>query len=88
MARTIVINLTDAQYTSLVDWELEHRAMHEADGVIYVYTAEDLQVILWIVEPDGKVTQQRLEYDGWYDYRNDEESEEWVQVDEDEDEDE
>lgn len=73
MAKTITVNLTDEQYETLDRLGLVASGVHvyNEGEEAFVYEVDDLEVVLWVVQPDGNAHQERLEYDQWVKYDED-----------------
>jgi hypothetical protein len=82
MTVTKTLTFTDAQYEALSDYYIQDECLRVAlDGDVCVYTVDNNEVILWVIEPDGSTHQERLIYDGWVRFEYNESTGDWEEAD-------
>lgn len=78
MTVTTTVTFTDAQYHALSVHYLADECLRvDLGGNVYVYTADDTDVTLWVIQTDGTTYQERLIYDGWVRFDYDETTDDW-----------
>jgi hypothetical protein len=80
MTVTTTVTFTDAQYHALSVHDLADECLR-VDVAVYVYTADDTDVILWVIQQHGSIHQERLINNEWIRFEYDETTGEWNEED-------